>query len=263
MPLKYIKLYINKYYAYFPIILILLVGLSFRLYGINWDDGFSYTPHPDERAIISKVNQIHFPPISIYGAREFFDPILSSWNPKWFPYGSFPIYLLKIIQIIHTYIFDNILYDLRLTGRFISAISDTITIAMIFLIGRKLYGYKIGLLASTLLAISVIHIQLSHFYTVDTILTLFLTLSVYFILRTAQKVSKVNSIFIGIFTALALASKISLLPIFGVYLFSHLFYIFGVLQKFSSTEIRLYSKKRLWLSLKSSIITIIIFIILY
>ena len=104
MSLKYIKLYINKYYSYFSIILILLVGLSFRLYGINCDNGFTYTPHPDERAILSKVNQIDFPQISIYGAKEFLDPRLSSWNPRWFPYGSFPIYLLKIIQLLRIYL---------------------------------------------------------------------------------------------------------------------------------------------------------------
>ena len=245
MYLKNIKSYINNYYSYLPITLILLVGLSFRLYGINWDQGFNYTPHPDERAIISKVNQIEFPPISIDGAKEFLNPLTSSWNPRWFPYGSFPLYLLKFIQTFYNHIFDNTLFDLRLTGRIISAISDTLTIGVIFLIGKKLYSYRIGLLASALLACSVLHIQLSHFYTVDTILTLFSTLSIYFIIRNTEHISKIYSILTGIFTALAIATKISLLPILGIYFFGHLFYIFGILQKFTLKDIRLYSKDRI------------------
>ena len=261
MYLKNIKSYINNYYSYLPITLILLVGLSFRLYGINWDQGFNYTPHPDERAIISKVNQIEFPPISIDGAKEFLNPLSSSWNPRWFPYGSFPIYLLKFVQTFYNHIFDNTLFDLRLTGRIISAISDTLTIGVIFLIGRKLYSYRIGLLASAFLACSVLHIQLSHFYTVDTILTLFSTLSIYFIIRNTEHISKIYSILTGIFTALAIATKISLLPILGIYFFGHLFYIFGILQKFTLKDVRLYSKDRIWISLKSINLTIIIFII--
>lgn len=261
MYLKNLKYYTNNIYSYLPIILIILVGLSFRLYGINWDEGFAYTPHPDERAIISKVNQIELPPISIDGAKEFFNPLLSSWNPRWFPYGSFPIYLLKIVQILYNYVFDSTLFDLRLSGRIISAISDTLTIGVIFLIGKKLYGYKTGLLASALLACSVLHIQLSHFYTVDTILTLFSTLSVYFIIRNIEDISKIYSIFTGLFIALAIATKISLLPILGIFIFGHLFYIFGILQKFTLNDIRLYSKNRIWISFNSIKITTIIFII--
>ncbi|MBN18394.1 MAG: hypothetical protein CL758_02785 [Chloroflexi bacterium] len=255
------KPYINNLLKFIPIILILLVGLSFRLYGINWDEGFTYTPHPDERAIISKVNQIELPPTSLNGIKELLNPLISSWNPRWFPYGSFPLYLLKSVQIIYNNIFDNNLYDLRITGRLISSISDTITIGLIYLIGRKLYSNKVGLLSSSLLAISVLHIQLSHFYTVDTILTLFSTLSVYLILCNTQHISKKYSALIGIATAVAIATKISLIPIVGIYFFGHLFFICGILQNFTIKEFKFYFKNRLWISLKSINLTIIIFII--
>ena len=73
---------------------ILIAGLAIRLYGINWDQGFSYSPHPDERAILMKVEEIHFPGLS--NLSTLLDKDESPWNPRWFPYGSFPIYLLDI-----------------------------------------------------------------------------------------------------------------------------------------------------------------------
>ena len=40
---------------------ILAAALGLRLYGLGWDAGFDWTPHPDERAILSKTVQISFP----------------------------------------------------------------------------------------------------------------------------------------------------------------------------------------------------------
>ena len=71
------------------LLFILIFGALIRFYGISWDEGFSFTPHPDERAILMKAGEINFPAIEDIGS--LFDPEKSSWNPKWFPYGSFPI----------------------------------------------------------------------------------------------------------------------------------------------------------------------------
>ena len=40
------------------ILVVIALALGLRLYGINWDQGFPYTPHPDERAILMKVAEI-------------------------------------------------------------------------------------------------------------------------------------------------------------------------------------------------------------
>ena len=34
---------------------ILAVALGLRLYGLAWDAGFDWTPHPDERAILART----------------------------------------------------------------------------------------------------------------------------------------------------------------------------------------------------------------
>ena len=70
------------------LIAILALALALRFYGLAWDAGFSYTPHPDERAILDRVLGISPP-----GAGELellLDAEQSTWNPRWFNYGSFP-----------------------------------------------------------------------------------------------------------------------------------------------------------------------------
>ncbi len=71
--------------------LILLLAFSLRFYGINWDQGHHL--HPDERMIIMVVDRIHLPKTAAQW-QSVLTPE-SPLNPKFFAYGSFPIYLLK------------------------------------------------------------------------------------------------------------------------------------------------------------------------
>ncbi|MCH7554332.1 MAG: hypothetical protein IIC82_10090 [Chloroflexi bacterium] len=43
------------------LVLILVLALGLRFYGLNWDRGQAFTPHPDERAILMKVGDLSFP----------------------------------------------------------------------------------------------------------------------------------------------------------------------------------------------------------
>ena len=76
--------------------LIVIVALALRLYGIDWDQGHLY--HPDERAILMHVEDINFP--STTNLIDLLDANKSPLNPRWFPYGSLPLYLLKLVESI-------------------------------------------------------------------------------------------------------------------------------------------------------------------
>src|SRR6185369_10445149 len=52
-------------------------------------------------------------------------------------------------------------------GRSWSALFRLLSIVVVFLIGRRLYGRRVGLLAALFLALSALPIQLAHFFTVD------------------------------------------------------------------------------------------------
>ena len=80
------------------LIAILALALALRFYGLAWDEGFSYTPHPDERAILDRVLGISPPGASELGL--LLDAEQSPWNPRWFNYGSFSLYVLKFVQIL-------------------------------------------------------------------------------------------------------------------------------------------------------------------
>ena len=201
-------------------------ALALRLYGLDWDRGFDWTPHPDERAILSRVEQLSPPPLSDLGSLLAADR--SSWNPRWFPYGSLPLYLLKGVDLVSGLFPGDGLGDLRAAGRVLSALADTATVFMVWLLGSRLYGRREGLLASALAALAVLHIQLSHFFTVDTFLALFCVAAVYFMLRVAAEGRYRDSALAGIFVGAALATKVSLAPIYGALLIAHLMYAFSL-----------------------------------
>jgi len=136
----------------------------------------------------------------------------SPLNPKFFAYGSFPIYLLKFTGYIFSHFDPSIpSYDkINLLGRLISAIFDSLTVLLIYLITKQLFSSnKKALLASLVYALSVLPVQLSHFYAVDTLLTFFICLTLYQTIVLYRHFTVKNSIFAGIYFGLALATKIS------------------------------------------------------
>ena len=69
--------------------------------------------------------------------------------------------------------------EIHKVGRAWSALFDIVSLLLVFLIGRRLYGRRVGLLAALLLAAAVLPIQLAHFFTVDSITACFTLLTVY------------------------------------------------------------------------------------
>ena len=104
-------------------------------------------------------------------------------------------------------------WDMRLAGRALSALADVGTVALVFLLGSRMYDRRTGLLASALVAVSVLHVQLSHFLTVDTLLTLLVTACLYFLYRVASRGRAVDSAAAGALLGLALATKMSVIPL--------------------------------------------------
>ena len=217
----------KKYWV--SLVLILAIASILRLNGINWDEGFGFTPHPDERAILMKSWEIEFPSYS--NLSLIFDQSNSPWNPNWFAYGSFPIYLLEFVQSFWELITGSEIFDSRIMARSLSTLADLGTIIGTALLARACFGNKVSLLASVLVSFSVIHIQLSNFFAFDTFVTLFSIWTLFFLHRVTKKGALKDSIIAGILIGLGLASKISIFPILGVFIFAHLIgsigYYFG------------------------------------
>ena len=226
---------LSKRTALWGLVVVLILALALRLYGLNWDNGFSWTPHPDERAIMFKVVELSLPGIAdlplLLNADE------SPWNPRWFPYGSFPIYILKFIGVFSEYIPGLDPNDLRVPGRVVSALADVATVALAYAMGAMVWSRRVGLLASVLVAIAVIHIQLSHFFAVDTLMAVLCFASVFFLVRVARSGRLSDSLLAGLFLGLGLATKISVAPILAAYLVAHFIAAFGLADSGDSQNI--------------------------
>jgi len=190
------------------LLFIVCIGFIVRIFGLNWDN-FGHM-HPDERAITLFALPLHFPS----SLKEFFLPS-SPLNTHFFAYGNFPIYFLKLISAVGG-IFNPIIsqYDgMNLIGRAFSALFDTGTIVVLFFTGKKIFNEFVGILAAFFYSISVLAIQTSHFYVVDTPLTFFITLTLFLLLKFYTHPSKKKSVLIGIFFGTGVATKNSALAL--------------------------------------------------
>jgi len=195
-----------------PILLLatLLAAAALRFYALDWDRGQFF--HPDERAIMEATVKVGLPvPFKL---SQLLSP-QSPLNPKFFAYGSLPFYLTKATASFLGLFRRSFLEygNLRLVGRAYSVLFDLGTIVLIYLLGKKLYDRRAGLLAAVFVAFSVLHIQLAHFYAVDGVLTFFIVLAVYLAVDVMRSGSLGRSALLGASVGLALASKFSAAPV--------------------------------------------------
>jgi 4-amino-4-deoxy-L-arabinose transferase-like glycosyltransferase len=183
---------------------VLLVAAILRLAGLNWDSGLLF--HPDERRILMVVAGLHWP--KPWDWSVVLSP-RSSLNPRFFAYGSLPLYLLHAFGALS----GSGGEQLYLVARTLSAAASLATVAVIYRIGARLRGRATGLAAAAFLSVSALMVQLAHFGTVDSLLVLLCTLAVWALLDVAQTGSLRAGAAAGMLVGLALATKISALPL--------------------------------------------------
>ena len=217
----------------------MLAGLGLRTWNVQFDGGLN--SHPDERS----TTCFYAPTISWPATvDEFLDPQRSPLNPLWdrhndrrrsFTYGHFPLYL----GILTGELLSSLAKPARLlpvpdrtielmerantacegvafAGRLMMALLDTLTVFLLFLLGRRLYGALGGVLAATLYAFTAQAIQLSHFFAMDPASTTFVVAAVYGGVLMVQERSWRGALLAGIGAGMAVSSKFSALPILAV-----------------------------------------------
>ncbi len=196
--------------------LILAAGAALRLYGLNWDNG--QWLHPDERQIYFVTLGLGWP----HSLAQALSPE-SPLNPRFFAYGSLPIYLLKIVAALLAPL-SPLLRDpdnLHLIGRPLAALFDLGTVYLVYRLARLVLpaperrGELRGgaLLAAAFVALTVLSIQLAHFYTADTLLTFFVVLTLVLAAAVARGAGLGYQLALGAALGLALATKLSAFPL--------------------------------------------------
>jgi YYY domain-containing protein len=180
---------------------ILAIGAYLRLSHVNWDMGTHL--HPDERFLTMVESSMRLPK----DVGEFFDSTRSPLNPynyEQFPlfvYGTLPIFIVRYVAEFANRFNQSaqiwtaapgiplnlIGYDgVHFVGRTVSGLFDLACVWLIFVVARRLYDRRVGLVAAALYAFAVLPLQQSHFFTVDTFGSFFALLTFYFAVRVAQ-----------------------------------------------------------------------------
>ncbi|MFN3492291.1 MAG: glycosyltransferase family 39 protein, partial [Anaerolineales bacterium] len=175
-------------------ILVLLMAGYLRIGGYNWGEG--QHQHPDELFLTGVLDNLRAqacedPTIPVDGCLpeqkrwltigEYFDSSASTLSPyvrghAFFVYGNLPMTISRVLLEA----FGDEVTNSKYFARQLSAIADLFTVFILYLLVSKLYGRKIGLFAAAFSSLAVLQIQQSHFFTADTFLLMFMTLTLWF-----------------------------------------------------------------------------------
>lgn len=200
--------------------LILLFAFILRFIGLNWDQGQHL--HPDERFLTIVLTDIKIPK----NFKEYLNPQISPLNPynhnyNFFVYGPFPLNIVKISSEI---LGKTDYHEVHLVGRLFTIILDTLVVLFVFLISKNIFNKKIALFSAFFYSISVLPIQLSHFYTVDPFLNFFIVVCFYLLVLLKNKTKVfLKIVILSLFFAMAIASKISALYFLPVIFITFIF----------------------------------------
>lgn len=181
---------------------VVLLAAAVRLPNLLWDQNHHF--HPDERAVANATLRISFSPERL------------QLDPDWYNYGSLPIYLTRLAADFGTLFHPQAAsYDgIILNGRRMTAVMGILTVLLLGRLGMRLHDPATGVLAATLLATSVLHVQNSRFLAVDVPLTFFVLLALSAFTRVSTTGRLRSYLFAGFCIGLAVATKFSAMPLF-------------------------------------------------
>lgn len=198
---------------------ILLVAAAFRFNGLLWDDGA--LQHPDERFLIIVASEVALPA----SLGDYFATQHSTLNPynrtdaagrATFAYGQLPLTLVRAAAEATG---QTAYPDPHVPGRVLVVLADVATVLFTWLLARRIFrDTRHAHLAALFLAISVLPIQLAHFFTVDPLFTLLAAVSLFFLQRAWQRQKATDAFIAGVGVGLAMACKISALALLPVML---------------------------------------------
>lgn len=111
---------------------------------------------------------------------------------------------------------------LFLIGRYTTATMGTLSIAVLYVIGRKIYNRRVALIAASLLAVNTIHVMTSHYVGTDVPLTFFFLLSLYFICRFYESGKILHYVLAAFLGAVTINIKMTGIGIGVIFIFAHI-----------------------------------------
>lgn len=147
-----------------------LAALALRLFGIS--DNLPYTSNPDEPAVADRA-------LGILQTGDY--------NPHYFVYPNLYTYMQAAVFLPRFFLLvssgsletlDQVVpTDFYLWGRLLTALLGTLTVPVVFLAARRLYGTTTALIAAAFMATNSVHLVYSQLITTDVPATFFSALS--------------------------------------------------------------------------------------
>lgn len=190
--------------------LFLSLGTYLRFFNLDWDQGHSH--HPDERNIASAVARI-----------SFFDNL----NPEFFAYNGLPIYLYRATGevVAKTTQNDRWIKDwgkISLIGRHYSAFFSSISLILVYIVGKRVFNKKVGIVAVLLAAFSPSLIQTAHYAVTESLLVFWALLITYLSLGLYKNPKGQKLFLTSLVCGLSLATKTSAITLLIVPILSYL-----------------------------------------
>ncbi|MBI4225991.1 DUF2723 domain-containing protein [Candidatus Roizmanbacteria bacterium] len=205
---------------------LLIIGLLIytRFVGLDW--GLPYSMHPDERNMANAVQNLN---CSISKLKAQSSNLKECFNPHFFAYGQFPLYLGYFLVILMKFFDGDVgkpisFEEAALSLRLISAVSSILNVFVLmklvnllssnfqFPISKKtsINNYQLTV-AFLVFTFSPFFIQFSHFGTTESMLMLLYSVIVYLSLKYSQNKLLASSFYllISFFAGLAISIKIS------------------------------------------------------
>lgn len=196
------------------LVAILVLAAIPRFLGVSWDGG--YYAHPDESHIVDvALNRLQWPD----NLSSLSDVQTSPMNPRRaddngghlsYSYGSLLVYGLKGVSNLVARVAGPDYADwsgVYKVARPLAALADLLTVLCVYLLGRRLYGTAVGMLAAAFSSLTVLQIQFSHFYVAEPIMTMLLTAALLQIVRATQDDNRRAVVYAGLLLGLAVGTK--------------------------------------------------------
>jgi len=178
----------------FLLLVVVAGGGALRLYGLDF--GLPDNYHPDE---VPKINAVMRMVAS------------GTLNPEYFLHPSLLIYLTYFVNtLFHWFGMTGEFRDTAfLAGRAVSASAGTLSIYLVYLVGRRLFAPLSGLVAAALMAFLPLHVTCSRYIKEDALLTCMLLACIAALLKAVQENRKGYLLFAGFLAGVAASSKYS------------------------------------------------------
>ena len=157
------------------LVFVLLLALGLRVWGSAYGLPAYTRYHPDEHALVERAAKILW---------------TGDWNLERFNYppayaylqatGYALYFLYGVTRDMWQYLPEFVLPNYYQVGRLLTAVFGTLTVLIVYLIGRQLRNRRAGLLAAALLGGNYLHIIHSHYATFDVMVGFWAALTLLF-----------------------------------------------------------------------------------